>query len=83
MKVKKISVRNMSGTLTDNEMKNVVGGYDWNDCQNCNYSYNYLGGGSYSNSGIFCGGVDAIGAWIDNEVPKFDGLDYIIVSCQM
>ena len=26
MKIKKISLRNMSDTLTDNEMKNVVGG---------------------------------------------------------
>ena len=32
MKLKKISVKNFIETLTDNELKNVVGGYDYGGC---------------------------------------------------
>ena len=57
MKIKKISFKNMSDTLTDNEMKNVLGGYfnnTWRCCcgdrsssSNC---YNYSAS-SYSKEG--------------------------------
>ena len=32
MKIKKISVRNLIETLTDNELKHVLGGYGTGDC---------------------------------------------------
>ena len=56
MKLKKISVRNFIETLTDHELKNVVGGYkDWAECSHCKYEITYHGGYLESGSGVFCG----------------------------
>ena len=76
MKIKKISLSNWSEFLTDNEMKATrggysgYGGYNWNECKTCTYTYFWSDGYSKSYSGVFCGGIEAHKEWGLNEIIK-------------
>ena len=62
MKLKKISVKNFIETLTDNELKNVVGGYS---CRECNYAFIWSDGYVHQGVGTFC--ADPNG-WIQDNL---------------
>jgi len=79
--LKKIHLRSVTESLSDQEMRYVVGGYaGYSECGHCYYNVTFSDGTTLNGDGVFCGssgcqGYDcywsAAEAWMVDQVNAF------------